>query len=173
MDIISAIDHATGCHQCGGDLSRSVSDSFCGEYCQARWQATRVGAEANVWPFRFLPDMGLAVAAGAVWRPEPQPPLTHFTANADGTVTVLVQPDIRAFGEGMARAVEALSGYGVSTERALEGFTEFADAMGRGPGQVADRHRLMVHALEARRTRNTGSVRRPRAPRYIDAKRSR
>lgn len=54
MDIISAIDHATGCHQCGQDLTGSASDDFCTEACQRTWQAARVGAELELedeaWP---------------------------------------------------------------------------------------------------------------------------
>ncbi len=40
-DIISAIDQATGCQQCGKLLGRSVSDDFCGEGCQQRWYTIR------------------------------------------------------------------------------------------------------------------------------------
>jgi hypothetical protein len=44
VDIIDAIDSATGCQQCGKDLSGSVSDDFCSEECQRAWSAARVGA---------------------------------------------------------------------------------------------------------------------------------
>ena len=40
-DIISAIDQATGCQQCGKPLERSVSDDFRGEGCQQAWHAKR------------------------------------------------------------------------------------------------------------------------------------
>lgn len=42
MDIISAIDQATGCHQCGNPLGSSPSSDFCSEFCQATWQEKRV-----------------------------------------------------------------------------------------------------------------------------------
>lgn len=41
-DIISAIDQATGCQQCGKPLGSSPSDDFCNEGCQTAWHA---GAE--------------------------------------------------------------------------------------------------------------------------------
>jgi hypothetical protein len=41
MDIIAAIDHATGCQQCGGPLDGSPSDDFCDQDCQAAWSAAR------------------------------------------------------------------------------------------------------------------------------------
>lgn len=43
VDIIAAIDSATGCQQCGKDLTGSVSDDFCSEKCQGAWSAERVG----------------------------------------------------------------------------------------------------------------------------------
>lgn len=43
MDIIAAIDRATGCHRCGAAaLDNSPSDDFCSEECQAAWAAGRV-----------------------------------------------------------------------------------------------------------------------------------
>lgn len=42
MDIISAIDQATGCQQCGKPLGNSPSGDFCGEGCQQCWYANRV-----------------------------------------------------------------------------------------------------------------------------------
>lgn len=44
-DIISAIDAATGCQQCGNPLGASPSSDFCGEFCQATWHEKRVGVE--------------------------------------------------------------------------------------------------------------------------------
>ena len=41
MDIVDAIDQATGCQQCGGPLGGSPSDYFCGPACQDRWHAAR------------------------------------------------------------------------------------------------------------------------------------
>jgi DNA-binding helix-hairpin-helix protein with protein kinase domain len=41
-DIIAAIDHVTGCQQCGADRSGSVSDDFCSEECQQAWHAVHV-----------------------------------------------------------------------------------------------------------------------------------
>lgn len=36
-DIISAIDAATGCQQCGEPLGSSPSSDFCSEFCQGAW----------------------------------------------------------------------------------------------------------------------------------------
>lgn len=47
MDIIAAIDHATGCHTCGRGLQDSVSDLFCGPDCQADWYAERTDPLAD------------------------------------------------------------------------------------------------------------------------------
>lgn len=47
VDIIDAIDRATGCQQCGRDLFRSVSDDFCSEDCQQEWSANRFGAAVD------------------------------------------------------------------------------------------------------------------------------
>lgn len=49
-DIIAAIDHATGCQQCGKDLTGSVSDDFCSEECQRGWQAVNVAHVKQVEP---------------------------------------------------------------------------------------------------------------------------
>lgn len=38
-DILAAIDAATGCQQCGGPLTGSVSDDFCRAECQISWHA--------------------------------------------------------------------------------------------------------------------------------------
>lgn len=43
MDIISAIDAATGCQHCGNPLGSSPSSDFCSEFCQATWHEKRVG----------------------------------------------------------------------------------------------------------------------------------
>ena len=48
MDIIESIDHATGCQQCGADLSGSVSDDFCSEECQRAWQVANVARVEQV-----------------------------------------------------------------------------------------------------------------------------
>jgi hypothetical protein len=42
VDIVEAIDRATGCQQCGKALGPSPSDDFCGEGCQHAWHAGRV-----------------------------------------------------------------------------------------------------------------------------------
>jgi hypothetical protein len=88
-DIIAAIDSATGCQQCGKDLSGSVSDDFCSEQCQRAWQAANV-ARVQSWnaasasPFDDLVDAYRILAdSGRHYRPL----LTHFTVNADGTLT--------------------------------------------------------------------------------------
>lgn len=47
-DIIEAIDHATGCQQCGGDLTGSVSDDFCSEVCQQAWHTVHVSKVENL-----------------------------------------------------------------------------------------------------------------------------
>lgn len=50
MDIISAIDAATGCQHCGNPLGSSPSPDFCSEPCQAIWRANRVSAEVQEDP---------------------------------------------------------------------------------------------------------------------------
>lgn len=42
MDILEAIDAATGCQQCGNPLGASPSSDFCSEFCQGAWHANRV-----------------------------------------------------------------------------------------------------------------------------------
>lgn len=44
-DLVSKIDHAIGCHGCGGPLGASPDDLFCSELCQTRWHSTRVDPE--------------------------------------------------------------------------------------------------------------------------------
>lgn len=46
---LDAIDRATGCQQCEGPLGSSPSGDFCGEFCQQRWAALRVGADLIDW----------------------------------------------------------------------------------------------------------------------------
>lgn len=128
-DIIAAIDHATGCQQCGKDLSGSVSDDFCKEECQRAWQAAnvaRVRPGDDVLTYALeLDTSGFAAAveqatnevralaasmtmSTGLWadlvnayrlvteegRP-PRPPATHFTVNADGTLTQNLPLDAR------------------------------------------------------------------------------
>lgn len=50
LDIISAIDHVTGCQQCGNPLGPSPSDDFCGEGCQQAWAAKRVAPKVQQRP---------------------------------------------------------------------------------------------------------------------------
>lgn len=40
-DIIEAIDHAIGCHRCGGPTGNSPSDLFCSDWCQQEWYEAR------------------------------------------------------------------------------------------------------------------------------------
>lgn len=54
MDIISAIDSATGCHQCGNPLGSSPSSDFCSEFCQRTWQSNRA-APPLLSEFREIP----------------------------------------------------------------------------------------------------------------------
>lgn len=64
-DIISAIDAATGCQQCGNPLRSSPSADFCGEFCQATWQANRIGA-ATTQPKTVTVEVVADVAAFTV-----------------------------------------------------------------------------------------------------------
>lgn len=41
LDILDAIDRATGCHQCEQPLGDSVSDLFCSQDCQENWHDQR------------------------------------------------------------------------------------------------------------------------------------
>lgn len=92
VDIISAIDQATGCQQCGNPLERSVSDDFCGEGCQQAWHASRVrstsAASAPPW----------TMGPGVVYRSDGErwiefgrvdgrvTPLAHFDINLNGDI---------------------------------------------------------------------------------------
>ena len=40
--IIDAIDHALGCHRCGGPLGASPDDLFCSEPCQEAWHQSQL-----------------------------------------------------------------------------------------------------------------------------------
>lgn len=46
---LDAIDAATGCQQCEGPLGNSPSGDFCGEFCQQKWAARRIGADLIAW----------------------------------------------------------------------------------------------------------------------------
>lgn len=50
-DIITKIDKATGCQECGQGLGASPSDDFCSEICQNHWSRKHNGGEV-VPPFR-------------------------------------------------------------------------------------------------------------------------
>lgn len=77
MDIIAAIDEATGCQQCGKPLERSVSDDFCGEGCQQAWHANRVALVPQTAP---SPEWSLA--PGGVIRGH----TCHLEIREDGTI---------------------------------------------------------------------------------------
>lgn len=55
MDIIAAINHATGCHHCGAPLDASPSDDFCGQDCQQAWAAARTAPDYRE-PVGFGPE---------------------------------------------------------------------------------------------------------------------
>lgn len=102
MDIIAAIDHATGCHHCGGPLDGSPSDDFCSQTCQAAWQAARtepligyrepwdlVLADYDDVPRRWVPGREIGTVDGDVlvlsappedYRPLRLPDLTGLFA---------------------------------------------------------------------------------------------
>ena len=77
MDIIAAIDHATGCQQCGKDLSGSVSDDFCSEECQRTWHAARAGMKPP--PQSSWHEHATEVLAGVRPRFLMGTPTEHFT----------------------------------------------------------------------------------------------
>lgn len=60
VDIIEAIDAATGCQQCAGPLGDSPSGDFCGEHCQSSWHASRVPPLA--------PEPLSPATPGVTWR---------------------------------------------------------------------------------------------------------
>lgn len=70
-DIISAIDAATGCQQCGNPLGSSPSSDFCSEFCQGSWHEKRVGIEPVAAEPRVLPSY---LALHPMDRPEPSEP---------------------------------------------------------------------------------------------------
>lgn len=74
-DIISAIDSATGCHQCGNPLGSSPSSDFCSEFCQSTWLANRIGTAAT--DPRSIPTY---VTMHSMDRPEPHPNEQDFRA---------------------------------------------------------------------------------------------
>lgn len=99
MDIISAIDQATGCQQCGNPLEHSVSDDFCGEGCQQAWHASRVMPSGFLLPgevceqVRVVDDLRL-VSVG---------PVAHALSSAEQlqyetTVDQMVHTVARAYG---------------------------------------------------------------------------
>lgn len=170
MDIISAIDQATGCQQCGNPLERSVSDDFCGEGCQQAWHAKRTGAPLNHWLGLDIAALANSAAAGPTF---PRVPLSHFQVDGAGNLHMLVMPDTRALSDAFGRMSEALAritrGMSVSATRVTEALAALTEP---GETQAAQRS-LMDRALEARRARNTGPASASRAPRAINPRRTR
>jgi hypothetical protein len=55
-DIISRIDAATGCQQCGKSLDLSPSQYFCGESCQRTWHSRRsISLPIATQPLGYVP----------------------------------------------------------------------------------------------------------------------
>lgn len=152
-DIIATIDAAVGCQRCGKSLESSVSDDFCGEWCQRSWHATRVDVQLDH-------QSGLDFGAFA-------------TPSVPGPLTVWIRPDTRGLVEGFRRMSEALvsitRSMSVSASTVMEAMTALSES---GEAHAA-RRSLMDKALEARRGRSTGPSSPGRAPRAINPRRAR
>lgn len=95
MDIISAIDTAVGCQQCGKPLEGSVSDDFCGEGCQQRWHANRVSNQVDKAPsgprgFFMRGKQGIPRWPAVGMAVDDRVTLWHFESSGNPTLCVQV-----------------------------------------------------------------------------------
>lgn len=203
LDIITRIDQATGCQQCGYPLDVSASDDFCGQQCQQRWYAARtvplVGySEPSDLPQHIYNQVELD-------SPETRAPRFSGTVRSrDIAGTFAVPEQLR----DPSRAVESIRRIGASAigvpdplwdwrapevdEQAIaDHFSRISRALSCSVADVCDAlDRLATafrahadeqqdpvdvraRALELRRNRNTGPPPQQRAPRQITPRRGR
>lgn len=162
IDIIDQIDDvtATVCGWCSAKLTPdSHSGDFCSETHQANWQAHQAGLPA---PFS-APGAGVVVYDVAI-------DMSRFDDAAAGARESLERFH-RAF-EVAGRRLGRMAGIPVGW---LSGHWEYFGITDAGvqhqpadqPTDVPTREQRMQAALDARRNRNTGPQRRPRAPKNL------
>jgi hypothetical protein len=168
VDIITAIDAATGCQQCGGPLGASPSDLFCDQDCQAAWSAEQVGAPTTA-------DVALPPRTGNLRADYMIALLVRLTARspeaeaaADARLSEVradLEAAFTAIAEALRPAVEAVG----------EAFRAIGGALVPLAEQIEQQAPTDPHgrALWLRQHRNTGPARRQRPPRAITPRRSR
>ncbi len=219
LDILDAIDRATGCHQCEGPLGDSVSDLFCSQDCQEDWHHGRAvplvgyrepfdipahysnqpGHHEHYEFTRWNPSERFRVHALRLVEEARE---LHYTATTPGEPSAFIQwlrgeyATQAAFGAAALGAALAGTGWSVQVIEAEWAARAAAGPVHAGRGMDADLviwdevHSFGIsdiarifdvpvdvldpgpvdprtRALDLRRNRNTGPIRRQRPPRTL------
>lgn len=160
IDIIDRIDDVTAsvCGWCSAKLTEdSHSGDFCSEAHQESWNQERAGLAVN------------SPRAASMVRHSPDGDETFLAVTVD---TARLDSMLRAASEAIGRMARATSipqrflfGDWTDVGFTTDGFLEASPTVEQTPEST--RAERMQAALDARRNRNTGPQRRPRAPKKL------